>query len=217
MHCHWQATPPSPGFALPTNLCSVLSFPSIMLSPSSQSLKWSILRTLPSFALSIFLAWPLSSNTVSLWAAISLQHPQPHQPPLYLVLCAKESIHLPSLNTVLPRLSHFPLQQAFHILSFLLLTSSLSDSPPCSFCSDPVYCPTWSLAFMLFSKVDNQTNQIHSMTAAQCSVLCHVAGVQMLVGRVRTLVTHDTCLFVTKPGKGLFCLYLEVENLNAEK
>lgn len=166
MHCHWQATSPSPGFALPTNLCSVLSFPSITLPSSSQSLKWSILRTLPSFALSIFFAWPLSSNTVSLWAAISLQHPQPHQPSLYLVLCAKESIHLPSLNTFLTRLSHFPLQRAFHILSFLLLTSSLSDSLPCSFCSDPVYRPTWSLAFILFSKVDNQTNQIHSMTAA---------------------------------------------------
>lgn len=88
MHCHWQATPPSPGFALPTNLCSVLSFPSIMLSPSSQSLKWSILRTLPSFALSIFLAWPLSSNTVSCY--LPATPPTPSASPLSGSLCKRK-------------------------------------------------------------------------------------------------------------------------------
>lgn len=37
MHFHWQATPLSPGLALATNLCPLLSFSSIPLHPSFQA------------------------------------------------------------------------------------------------------------------------------------------------------------------------------------
>lgn len=83
MHFHWQATLLSPGLALATNLCLLLSFSSIPPSPSFQSPEWRILQTLPSFALSIFPAL-VSESMYCVTASCNLLRNSPL--PLFLPL-----------------------------------------------------------------------------------------------------------------------------------
>lgn len=121
MHVHWQATPLSPGIALATNLCPLLSFSSSPLSLSFQSPEWRILQTLPSFALSIFLAL-VSECLHCVTASCNLHRNSPFpffSPPpsiSFLSLCEKKILHPPSLNSFHAQLSQFLSQLAFHIL-----------------------------------------------------------------------------------------------------
>lgn len=121
MHFYWQATPLSPGLSLSTNLCPLLSFSSIQLSPFFQSPKRRILRTLPSFALSIFLGLVREClHCVTLSCNLLRNSPFPffHPPSISFsrTLCEKSLFHPPSLNSLHAQLSQFLLHIAFHIL-----------------------------------------------------------------------------------------------------
>lgn len=180
MHFHWQATPLSPGLSLATNLCPLLSFSSIPHSPFFfQSPKWRILQTLPSFALSIFLALvseclhclTVSCNLIRnnsfplFWTALLSRS-------LTRSVKRDYSIHQPW--TLHAQLSHFLLQIGFHIL----FSSTLCCFHPfylfpvfflCFFLTgrytDLTHCPSWSAAFISSCSARSQDalqiNQLH--------------------------------------------------------
>ena len=115
MHFHWQATLLSPGLALATNLCLLLSFSSIPPSPSFQSPEWRILQTLPSFALSIFPAL-VSESMYCVTASCNLLR----NSPLPLFYTPPPSI--PFSRSVKRKIFHPPSPNSFHaqLSQFLL-------------------------------------------------------------------------------------------------
>lgn len=173
MQFHWQATLLSPGLALATNLRPLLSFCSIPVALSFQSLEWGILQTLPSFALSIFLSL-VSESLYCVTVSCNLLRNSLFPPFSPLLQSLSPALWKENIPSTIPELfpcsavpvslaasfSHFVL---FHIM-LLPLSSFLSFFPVRSLflakrSTDLTYFSSWSEVFISSCSVRDQDAQ----------------------------------------------------------